>query len=193
VNKSAFLTRDVVKSVVDILRPGIERYMRTEIHRKTAWVVVLDPAVPLCDDMTILWEGAIGDGNSENWKRPYGKFARLKAKLTWRTRLPSHLVRQDMAHLYMDGDIAYGGSTIYREIIVAVSGLAWQDDLMIAGAVASMCYAQVLGVAEEAIQDRPFICETPVVEFSSEPVLRRKSKSGLVRVAQVVRRRTGKR
>jgi hypothetical protein len=154
---SAFLTKELVEQAVGFLKPGIEALIRQE-KKVVIYIVVLDPAA--APQKQVLWEAAIGNPDKKSWPRDYAHFAHAKAELTLRTGLPAHLVLRSAPHLYREGDFKFGGSDTRHGIIVAASGLDWQHDLMVCGAVISMCYGLVLRSSEaEYAKDTHFIGE----------------------------------
>lgn len=152
--KSALLTRNIVEQAVAILRPGIEEFIKQQ-KRVAAAMVVLNPLVGFETEGVILWEGTFGEQDKSKW--PNGERfdlnARKKALVSLRTGLPTHLVQQNRPHMYIDGDFKYGGSAVFEGIITAMSGLAWEHDLMYSNAAASLCHGLCLHACNQQIKN----------------------------------------
>jgi len=104
---------------------------------------VLDPTVeytPALDMSTaILFEGRID--TSERRPTKYDLIASDKARVSWRTGLPSRVVQQSSPHLYVSRDTKWGGSVVREGIVVAFSGVQAVYDEWIAGMMADLLVA----------------------------------------------------
>jgi hypothetical protein len=107
--------------------PGIERAMSEgHVNRKHLHVVVLNPCVPFVEgaDLPILFEYSIGKRSDwERWNgQTFDDFARAKAKLSWRTGLPSREVVLNQPHLLRPRDPRLWGSSVFGGVVSAASG-----------------------------------------------------------------------
>lgn len=137
---NAIMTRELVEQAVEVVEFSIRRTMRAGIaNRHDLHIVVMNPAVQYSSDSqfedAIYYEHSIGDPSK--WPYPFDEIARGKAALSWRTGMPSHHVQQFASHLYLDGDVRHGGSTILDGIVVACSGVQGHFDRMFAEWIAS--------------------------------------------------------
>lgn len=136
---SFLLTAELADKAINLVLPAIDAaYTHQVINRLHLHIVVLNPT-SIALEGAILVERSIGDTNV--WAHPYDRIARSKAMVTWRTGLPSHEVLALAPHLYVEGDVRYGGSTNLNGIVVACSGVQSHFDQMIAQWIASACYA----------------------------------------------------
>lgn len=162
---SFLLTPELVARVGEILRPSIEEIIEIDPSRFVAHVVVIEPTTRpsqyIDDSVPILWQGSFGKQKQKLWPYPYDEFARRKAVLSWRTGLPSHIVRFVKPHLFEEGDFKFGGSIVFEGIIVGTSGLAWQHDLMISGMMATGCYALSIGASLAELDRKPYFIGAP--------------------------------
>jgi hypothetical protein len=159
---SALIGMKEAKMAVDLALPSIRRAMRIRLFKRSdLHIVVLKPGIPYDPNLdfeknVILYERSLG--SKENWKYPYQEYARSKARLSWRTGLPSLDVVLRYPHLLQKGDVKYGGSVILKGTIVAASGVQSHFDES-----SSHCVAAVLnGIAIEKMQrilaeDRDFL------------------------------------
>lgn len=109
---------------VTFVLPGIEEAMRRKrVKRSHLHVVVLNPRLPFKDgcSLPIMFEHSVGD--PKEWEHEYDAIARSKARVTWRTGLPSREVVLMKPHLLLPDDTRYWGSAIVDGIITAVSGV----------------------------------------------------------------------
>lgn len=179
---SALLTKALVAQVAEILRPSIEKIIALDPRRNVAYVIVPDPVITYAtakeyyavehtppgiiqNPGTFLWEGAFGEQDRTEWANPYDKFAAAKTEISWRTGLPSHLVQRDYPHLYRHRDFKFGGSVVYKGIIVGTSGLAWQHDLAVSGMFATTLHAFCIGAFETEFARKPYF----IGELDSKP------------------------
>jgi hypothetical protein len=148
---SALIGVAEAKKAVDLALPSIRKAMRTGVFKRShLHIVVLkigipyDPALDFVRNV-ILYERSLG---KENWKYPYKIYARRKAHLSWRTGLPSLDVVSRYPHLLQKGDVKFGGSAVFKGIIVAASGVQSHFDES-----SSYCVAATLnGIAIERMQ-----------------------------------------
>ncbi len=157
--RSALLTSGLVQKAMEIIAPSIENLIRIDPTRKVIFIVVLDPVAAAENRWEPLWQGAIGEQDQSKWARPYNEFAVKKTQVTLRTRMPSHVVQHDLAHLYAKGDFKYGGSEYRNGIVVGASGLAWHLDYAASSMTAGLLDAMVKGAfeIEYAKKDAHFI------------------------------------
>ena len=142
----------VCNEAIEMAKTGIVAQMeKGKFKRKDLCIVVVNPSiVPGSISRTefvrrgILHEHVIGD--KDKWKTDYSWFAKYKAYLTWRHRMSSRMIQTCFPHLLEDGDILYGGSIIFNEIVVAASALDEHDDelvsLWVAGGIYRECIAK---------------------------------------------------
>lgn len=153
---SALLTAAIVEQAIDILYAGVADLIHIR-ERVVARIVVLDPTTPQeCVSLPVLWEGGIGEEDSTKWPKPYSEYALRKAELTWKTKLPSHLVQRNNPYLFENDDFKYGGSEYREGIIVATSGLAWHDDYLVSASLAAMLHAMTIGAFEEELKKESY-------------------------------------
>jgi hypothetical protein len=108
--KSALLTPELAAQAVEILRPSIETLIKNQNGRLVIYIVILDPVAAAKGVYEVLWEGPIGEANTDKWPKSYNEFAHAKTRVTFQTRLPSHLVRFHAPYMYQNGDFKFGGS-----------------------------------------------------------------------------------
>jgi hypothetical protein len=157
---SVIVTDEVAKLAIALERPFITRLMDLGIAKRNhLHVVVLDPGVIIpvgvsfkfLDDIMdyedlILHEESFGD--KSQWEHPYDEYARSKAVVSLRTKLPSLYVVQSAPFLLVPGDTCFGGSAYLDGIAVGVSGVDSHIDQMIADRVA----ATIRGLAIDIMQ-----------------------------------------
>lgn len=140
---SVLLTPALVTACVQILRPGVENFIKELPNRNVIYLVVLDPVHTSMPVMA--WQGAIGEQDQKKWKGTYEKNAFAKASLSFRTKLSTHLVQQDQPYYFAPGDFKFGGAVYHHGIVVGASGLSQQQDLMIASALAGLIHGACIG------------------------------------------------
>jgi len=139
---SALLTRDVVQQAIELCLPSIMTLLESDLTKRVCMhLVVPDPTATL-DGKTftdiILKEHSINRGNWGEYK--FQEFARAKAEQSFHSGLPSR-ARQETPALYTHGEIKYGGSAVYKGVIVGASGVQPYFDELIAFWVAATCHA----------------------------------------------------
>lgn len=146
VNHQMFLTKEVVSSAVNIVEGAVTKaYAHKILKRQDMCIVVLDPAVPYSP--VVDFKSAVLHTErrwDSQWEHPYDQIALGKAKLTWRTGMPSDEVHRSAPHLLQPGDVLLGGSTVRDGLIVACSGVQPHYDRMIAEWVASTIIAMCI-------------------------------------------------
>jgi len=139
VPRAHFADRRAAAEAVRMALPMIEAAMaRREVGESGfLYIVVMDPARPpgACGfEDAILYEHAVGDRSK--WDADYAAFARDKARVSWRTGLDGHLVRQVRPHLLGEADTGLWGAVCVEGIVVGVSGAnPWYDEAF-AGTIA---------------------------------------------------------
>jgi len=131
-----------------IMLPSVKEAAELGVTNKFAGViVVLDPTkyeYP-SDELTeedvlftgTAWTSEEHRGNADK----YRQIALAKAKVAWRTGLPSREVQQNAPFLYMDGDTKWGGSVERNGLVVAFSGVQAVFDEWIAASMAELLIA----------------------------------------------------
>jgi hypothetical protein len=157
---SAILTRERCDFALSMLRGTLEAELRRDGAFRAAEgeLVVLDPTRtygpryeggPSNADFlseVILWTHAFGD--REQWAFAYGDFARAKAYLSFKHRLPADVAVQQYPYLLEPGMAKYGGSAVDPGgLVVSFSGaLPYHDkqisEMMIA-AIRAACTARM--------------------------------------------------
>jgi len=152
---SRLLTEDMVKQAIPIVEAAYnEMQQRDMLKRPHLFMVVLDPTKPYFPnavfDRIILYERAFT--SSDGWEDPYDQFARQKAKASWRTGLPTRVIRECAPHLLKEGNTVHGGSVVHDGLVVACSGVQpWFDE-----AIAGIASAVIRGIANEKMQMEVF-------------------------------------
>lgn len=150
---------DVARDAVQLALPTIERSMRDPAAGDSGClhIVVMHPrlspgSVPFAQ--AILYEYSI---NRANWDADYEKFARAKARVSWRTRKDSHVVQALQPQLLEPGDTVLWGGVCMDEIVVAVSGMQpWYDEAL-SGVIACCIRAIAKGRAMRIAADGLFV------------------------------------
>lgn len=152
---SYLLSMQLLGEAVDAVTPVFKEYFRKEmIKRDELWVVVVNPVLPYGSvssfEQAIMFEKGIGYPDPK-----YREVARSKAKISWRTGLPSHVVQQQAPYLLTDGDTKWGGSTVTPEgLIVACSGVEWYMDQLMAEMIAATIKALSIGEMLKIMEDK---------------------------------------
>ena len=149
--RSAFLTKELIQQAVDVITPGILAIMqKDETSRKTVCILAYEQGSHVSTGAP-LWQGVIGEQDKKTWEWPFDELAKAKAHVASRTGMDTHLIAREAPHLYEVGDSRLGGGVARHGLIVAASGLAWSDDLMIASMIAEAVHAKLIGKAEKHI------------------------------------------
>lgn len=136
---SYFIDQNAARQAVALCLPMMEAAMQSREAGASGflYIVVMRPGVKPGDcsfEEAILYEYALGD--TTQWDADYGKFARAKAELSWRTGMSSQAVRQNRPQLLAEGDSLLCGGIVLHGFTVAVSGAdPWFDEVF-AGSVA---------------------------------------------------------
>ena len=133
------LTTSMVSRAYDVLAPMLKQMADSKIIRHLdMYLVVMNPLMPFCGDYSkeafeaaVLWEKAVT--NPAAWANQYDDFACEKAKASWRTGLPTRLIRECSPHLLAKGNTRHGGSDVNQGLITACSGVEPWHDAMISG------------------------------------------------------------
>ncbi len=155
---SYLLGADRARKAVDMVRPAILAAMESGLmKRKDLHIVIMNPAMRpfevYYEHDAILYEESFGD--KKKWARDYAKFAQAKAIISWRTGLPTHLVRETMPYLLKASgswsDTPYWGSAVLHGIVVAASGAqSWYDE-WVSYMVAAACRALCIDAMQEEV------------------------------------------
>lgn len=152
---SAILTVGVCEQALALIEPSLEANLSSQgafgVH--DGELVVLDPTViyepgeghtdPRFVNEVIMWRHKFGDAN--NWPFDFGSFARAKAYLSHKHRLPADVVIARYPYLLEPGFAKYGGSAVdpVGGLVVAFSGAAPHHDKLISesmiGALRAVC------------------------------------------------------
>lgn len=160
---SAILTKQLAEAVIPYVADIHERLWKTKLlKRDDLHMIIMDPAKPFgtqeCDfEDAILVEHSFSPPRA--WEHPYRDIARAKAKATWRTGVPTRIIRECMPHLLAQGDTRYGGSVNLDGLIVAASGVQpWYDEAM-SGIAANLLKAAVIEHMQTVIMpgDKDFV------------------------------------
>lgn len=141
-----FSTRASAQHAVQLALPLLEQARQnTEIGESGfLYVVVMDPnrPYPMYEfEDAILYEHAVGDPNE--WDADYGRFARDKARVSWRTGMDGHAVRYLQPYRLLDGDSGLWGGVCIDGIAIGVSGAnPWFDEAF--AATVAHCFKAVV-------------------------------------------------
>jgi len=160
--KSALLTPELAAQAVEILRPSIETLIKNQNGRLVIYIVILDPVAAAKGVYEVLWEGPIGEANTDKWPKSYNEFAHAKTRVTFQTRLPSHLVRFHAPYMYQNGDFKFGGSDIRENLITGSSGLDWHHDYLVSATINATLHALCLGAI--GTESSPLFIGQPAAE-----------------------------
>lgn len=159
----AILDQNMAEQAVRVTRKLFAGMLQENFLKRNALhVVVLDPTVCFESSyrfvgVAILYEESFG-APREEWVRPFDEFARRKASVSWRTGMDTYLVQQRFPHLYVEGDIKFGGGVSRDGIVVGVSGVQWYFDQMFAEVTVSVCKAlSIQRMADELSSESPYI------------------------------------
>jgi hypothetical protein len=135
-------TRELHDQVMALVKPSIDALLRKYAIRKHYHIVIMDPRKKP-------WEGSFEDAilaefsqGMGDWEYDYKKFARSKAKQSWRNQ-QANIITQTLAPAtLLSGDALYFGSFEYYGMIVACSGIESYFDMLISGWIA-LAYQQL--------------------------------------------------
>ncbi len=104
------------------------------INKFAGTIIVLDP-----HNGEVLFEA---HANRDHLKHElYAKIALAKARVSWKTGLPSRVVQQEAPHLYQEGMTKWGGAVIEHKLVVAFSGVQAVFDEAISWTMLSWIFA----------------------------------------------------
>ena len=155
---SFLLGADKARKAIDMVRPAILAAMESgQLKHKTIHIVIMNPGTRPGDvedeEDAILYEESIGD--PATWERDYNLIARAKAIASWRTGLPTHVLRETMPYMLVASESAsdtpYWGSAVLHGMVVAASGVQSWFDEWVSYMVAAACRAICIGVMQEEI------------------------------------------
>lgn len=156
---SAILTPGACEQALTLVLPTFDAHLRTTgaFAVPDGELVVVDPTAiwergrgaedPAFLD-TLLWRHQFGD--VANWPFDFGAFARAKAYLSFKYRLPADVVIAQYPYLLEPGFAKYGGSAVdpVGGLVVAFSGAAPHHDKFLSEAM----MAALRVVCEERMQ-----------------------------------------
>ncbi len=166
---SCLLSAEVAKEAIEMVRPAILAAMKSGFLKRSAlYIVVMNPVTrphEIEDERdAILYEEFIGDLPRDQWSGNYDDFARSKGIISWRTGLPTHLVREMRPYLLQanddTSDTIFWGSVVLDGLTVAGSGVQsygdeWASNL-VAATCRMLCIAKMQTLAEEKKRSRIF-------------------------------------
>lgn len=130
------LTLEMVdRAYHNYLEPVLKNMMEKKLLRGPGMhLVFINPLMPYAGDSSdeafeaaIFWEKSTGD--QKNWPRLYDRIAREKARVTWRTSMPTRIVRECFPYMLAKGNSRYGGSVNNSGLIISGSGEdPWYDE-----------------------------------------------------------------
>ena len=151
---SVVLTEGLAQKAIPIVEVAYKAALEAELlKRADLHMVIMDPT-QVYDGKpdSVIFRAAILLEHSFTepikWERRYDLIARQKAQATWRTGLPTRVIRECMPHLLEVGNTRYGGSVNVDGIIVACSGVQPWFDEMFAGIAAMI----LRGLANDHMQ-----------------------------------------
>lgn len=153
------ITREVCETAWSVVTPAIEQaHAAGLLNGLKGSVIVLDPAKHdgTVGEHNTLFVGHVGVEDPQFLTNIIGK-----AKVTARTGLDSEYVREQVPHLYIDGDIKWPGAVMRHGLIVAFSGVQGEFDVMIAewmvSAIRAICRDRMLRPGGAASDDGPYL------------------------------------
>lgn len=134
--------RQTAEQAVRLARPLLEAALADPTMGQSGVlaIVVMDPTRPAGQwefEEAILYEQALGRERGR-WDADYFRFARAKARVSWRTQRDTAAVCALAPHLLGPEDTALWGSVAVDGIVVAISGLEPAFDEAFSGVIA-MC------------------------------------------------------
>ena len=121
---------------VELVKPSIEAlFQRT--NRKELHIVIMDPRIKPWEasfEDAILYQESIR--TLDTWELPFDEFARSKAEQAWREGKPNILLQTLHPSSLRENDLAFYGSFVYGNIVVACSGVEQWFDMLVSGWVA---------------------------------------------------------
>ncbi len=153
---SYFIDRATAEKAVQLSLPMINAAMESRVAGESGflYIVIMKPGFTPASssfEEAILYEHAVGD--TAKWDADYGKFARAKARVAWKTGLDGHVVQELKPHLLEQGDTVLWGSIVLDDIVVGVSGAdPWYDEAF-AGTVA-MCLRAMAKAGMAAVRGK---------------------------------------
>ena len=136
------LTPDLVKAIIEILKPAIQGLLAA-YGRECLYVVVLYPG-----SGQPLFSESVGAEIPPN--KPYADVALNKARLAFRTSMNTGAVITQAAHKMRVGDVVYQGGVYYDGLVVASSGAQAALD----EAVSSMIAAQLSAYCQMVVSEQ---------------------------------------
>ena len=132
--ESFFLVANLAKKAVEIVMPLIKIALKRGIFkRKCLSICVLNPKTG-----EVIYTENIGENNT---KHNFSKIARSKAKISWRAKADTLIVRERRVWSFEKGETVYQGGVYFRGYTVGVSGVeSWYDE-MIAYCIAATLHA----------------------------------------------------
>jgi len=145
--KPVFLTQNVAKRAIMIVRKMLEESMAHDLKRLHMHIVVLVPSLndegreypdyPL--EPVILYQASFAKVEAGPWAHKYDEIARSKALQYWHCRNNGY--ETTPSHLLFPNDTPFFGGVKREGIVVACSGVQPYFDKMISGMVCDLCIA----------------------------------------------------
>lgn len=157
---SYFIDVSAAKNAVEITLPMIQAAMESRVAGEGSflYIVIMKPGsspTRFSFEEAILYEHAFGDRTK--WDADYAKFARAKAKVSWKTGMDGHTVQELKPYLLEEGDTVLWGSVAFDDIVVGVSGAdPWYDEVF-AGTIAMCLRASAKKSRAAAVKQQPFL------------------------------------
>ncbi len=155
---SFLLTAEIVEKAINMVLPAITTAMDNNIlGGHDLHIVVMNPGVRPHEvrdaHEAILCERSFGV--QAKWNYPYKDFARAKAFASWRTGLPTGVIRQVMPYLLKEKDTLYYGSAVLDGIVVGTSGVQEWFDEWVSYLVAATCRALCIEAMQGMLENDP--------------------------------------
>ena len=130
---SAVIDKNTVRQAIPIITAAYQAMLSDGMLKRADFhMVFLDPVrrYGACEfEEAILYEHSFTD--RRGWENPYDRIARAKTRATWRTGLPTRVIRECAPYLLDVGDTRFGGSVNLDGLIVGGSGVQpWYDETL---------------------------------------------------------------
>lgn len=155
------LTYELVEEAVEILRPTIEAFLKSERTggRPNLHLVILKPKTE-----DVLLETSFGDGR-HTWKYTYDLFAEAKARQCAREGMTGRTLLRDAPWLVKPNDTRYVGGVYENGLAIAASGVQDHFDEMISwmvlSAIQGLCRDEVSKINDDEDPDF-FVSAQPI-------------------------------
>lgn len=135
----------------------------TVANKRAGTIVVCTPRTISGSEFDVAYMANVAPDHPDSEK--YAHIALEKAKVSWKTGLPSRKVQQDAPFLYTEGMTKWGGSVIENGLIVAYSGVQAVFDEAIAGTmlrwIVALCQDEMTREGGVMDMNTSFIGEHP--------------------------------